>query len=133
MSNYKIRSALENHLKATPNIPKLIWENTNVKPIEGEAEIEVYVKFAEPSDVGTAGYIQRGYMQLNLRYPTNTGPKAAEEMGEILRARFPLASSYVKDDVIVNIDRTPEVSNGVIADGDYVVKVFVQFYSHIID
>lgn len=129
MSNKFIRKALEKRLAALPNVPTIVFENTNFVPVNNVAYIATNMMFSEPDDLGfmDSPYNQLGYMQVTLFYPTNKGPGAAETLAEGIRIWFARGSSFTTDGISVIIEKTPEVSGGSIEENAYVVRVYVRF------
>lgn len=133
MSRADITQAMESRLHALPQRPPTAWENVNFVPTNGVGYISSYTLFAMPDDVGyrDSPFIQRGYMQIGVHWPTNTGAGAAQAEAERIAAWFARGSSFVNDGTTVIIDRTPEITGGSIEDGRYVVRVRVRFFSRI--
>lgn len=128
-----IGAALETSLTNMPQVPPLAWENLNYKPVDGVAYLSTFLLLAEPDDAGfkDSPFIQRGYLQINLHYPTNIGPGAARLKAKDLRRYFARGTSLEHDGVTTVIDRTPEITGGAVEDGRYVMRVRVRFYAHI--
>lgn len=133
MSRADISQAMEVHLKNLPNRPATAWENVNFNPTTGVGYISAFMLFAEPNDVGykDSPYIQRGYMQVGVHWPTNTGAGAAQEQAEAIAAWFKRGTSLANDGITVIIDKTPEITGGSIEDGRYVVRVRVRFFCRV--
>jgi hypothetical protein len=131
MSNVKIRQALEPHILAL-GYP-VAWENVNFNPPTG-AYIQVDLFFAEPADAGfrDSPFIQPGYLQLTLCFPTNQGPGPAERLAESIRDEtFFRSASFTVDDVDVIIDRTPAISKGQIEETRFVVRVYIYYSAQV--
>ncbi len=128
MSNSLIRKALETRLAAMPNVPTIVYENSNVSVGTGPY-VSTNILFSEPDDVGfkDSSFIQRGYLQLTLYYPTNSGPGAAERMAENFRLWFARSFSFSVEGATVIVERTPEITNGGVEDSRFVIRVFVRF------
>jgi hypothetical protein len=133
MSNKAIRQAMENRLNTLPNKPPIAWENNNFTPVTGVGYLSTFMLFTKPDDRGfrDSPYIQRGYMQIGLHWPTNTGPGAAEGKAEEVRAHFKRGTTLVASGVTTVINETPEVTGGSIEDGRYVIRVRIPFYARI--
>jgi len=128
-----IVAALETHLRTLPELPPVAWENVNFTPVNGTPYVAPFTLFTEPDDAGfrDSSNIQRGYMQIGLHFPTNTGAGAARTLAKRLRRHFPRGSSYVAGGVKTNILATPEITGGTIEEGRYVVRVRVRFYAEL--
>lgn len=132
MSNSAIRKALETKLNSIlPKLP-IAFENVNFAVPSGPYQ-RAFVLFARPQTrgFGNAPYVQRGYMQVNLMFPTGEGPRAAEERGKLLQLAFFRGLSLAADGITTVIDETPEVTGGAVEDDRFVVKVFIRFYADI--
>lgn len=133
VNNLAISKALEVRLAAlNPALPT-DWENTNYTPETGVAYQAATVLFAEPENptFGDDFYRQRGYLQVQLRYPANTGKAAAFQRAGLLQSWFKRGLSLEADGITTIVEKTPEVTNGT-NDGDrYVVNVRIRFYANI--
>lgn len=126
-----VRKALETRLAAMSGGIATVWENVNYTPVAGTPYQTVFLLLADPIPLewGSA-YSEVGYLQVTLRYPTNTGSGAAMLQAQAIRAWFTKNLSITADGVVVVINRTPTIGNGVI-DGDrYAVAVKIRFFSN---
>ncbi len=133
MSNLNIKAAIETRVsQLVPSLPTL-FENSNYSPVKGQPFQEVWLLFSKPENptFGDNFYRQRGYMQVDLRYPTNTGGGDAGLRAELLRDWFPRGLSLEAGGVTTIVENTPEISNGVIEGDRYVIRVRVRFYANI--
>lgn len=131
MSRADISQALETRLNALPNKPPIAWENLNFTPATGVGYLTAFTLFTAPEDIGLADstVVQRGYMQVGVHWPTNTGGGAAKAKAEEIANWFPRRLTLENDGTVVVIDRTPEITGGSVEDGRYVVRVRIRFYS----
>jgi hypothetical protein len=132
VSNALIRQANETHLKALePNFPTA-WENVNFSPTDAPFQTVSHL-FAEPDDRGyrDSPFIQRGYMQIGLFYPTDQGPAMAQIKAEEIREHFPRGLSLDTGQFPVIVEKTPEIRGGAIEEGRYVIRVLVRFFANI--
>jgi hypothetical protein len=132
MSVVKIAKALETKLKASYNDLPIAWENLKFVGTDGPFQVAT-VLFAEPENPtqGDNFYRQRGFLQISLLYPIDTGRGAAFARAELLRAGFHRGLSLVADGVTAIIEKTPEISAGKVEDGRYVVIVRIRFFANI--
>ena len=132
MSRPLIRAALESALAAMT--PALATANENVPftPTTGTPYQAVFILMPEPVniEIGTA-YRQDGYMQVNLNYPLNAGPAAAEARAELIRTTFPRGRTFTVSGVTVHITNTVHIGNGRTESGWYFLPVRIPFHSHI--
>jgi hypothetical protein len=133
MSNKAIKAAFETKLSSLqPPLPTA-FENTNYKPVDGQPYQECWLLFAAPENptFGDNFYRQRGYMQVDLRYPTNQGGGPAGDRAEFIRDSFPRGLSLIAAGVTSVVENTPEISNGVVEGDRYVIRVRVRFYANV--
>lgn len=126
------REALETALAANAGGIDIAYENVPYEPVEGTPYQAAYMLFAEPEniEVGPA-YKERGIFQVNLFYPTNAGPGAAEARADSIRDTFYKDAAFVADGVTVQIERTPEIGPGRVEEDRYFKPVKVRFYAHV--
>jgi len=134
MSTGSIRIALENALNGmTPALPTG-WENASFDPA-GAAWQEAILLFGRPrnSALGSGYHQENGVLQINLRYPANTGAAAATARAELLRVTFARGSSFTEAGVTVKVDRTPQIGKGLndAAHGEWVLPVSIGFFADI--
>ena len=132
MTAVLIRAALEVALAAmAPTLPSA-WENSPYSPIVGTPYARVNMLFAEPdnSEMGNARYTERGYLQVSLAYPLDTGPGAATTRAELIRSTFYRGASFISGGVTVQIEKTPEIAPGRVEEDRFVVPVKIRFYAH---
>lgn len=128
-----ISKAMEVRLKAFDADFPTQWENSNFTPVSGTAYQAANVLFAEPENptMGDDFWRQRGYLQVQLRFPSNTGKAAAFTRAGQLQSWFKRGLSLEADGITTVVEKTPEVTNGA-NDGDrYVVNVRIRFYANI--
>lgn len=125
------RIALESRLNAIAGAISTQWENLAFVPVAGVPYQAVYVLFAQPDNPETsAGYIERGYMQVDLRYPVGVGHLPASTQALAIRNWFPRGLTLTANGLSVYIDRTPSISLGRIDDDRFVVTVKVTFHAN---
>ncbi len=132
-TNAAIASALEVRLAALQPPISTSYENVNFNPVAGVAYQVATVMFAEPENptLGDDFYRQRGYLQVQLRYPSNTGKAAAFQRAGLIQSWFKRGLSLEADSVTTIIEKTPEVSNGANDSDRYIVNVYIRFYANI--
>lgn len=126
-----VRAALETSLAAiTPALPTA-YENVAYTPAPGVAYQRAYLLAAAPdnTEIGP-GYTERGFMQVSLFYPLGGGPAAAEARAELIRAKFPFASTHTAGGTRVLITQTPEIAPARTEDDAHMVVVRIRFESH---
>jgi hypothetical protein len=133
MTQNAIRDALENALAAIQPVLDTVHGNEEYAPVAGRPYQEVYVMFATPANptMGDGFYQEMGVLQVNLQYPTGVGSAEATERAELTRQTLKRGSTFPADGITVQIDKTPEVSGGVV-DGDrWKVVVRAPFHADI--
>jgi hypothetical protein len=133
MSNIEIRKALETQLIALDNSIATAWENVDFSPANNEPFQIVHFLYTQPGDVGfkNGPYLQQGYMQVSLQYPTNQGSGAAQAKAEMLRAGFFRGLSLSANGITTVIAQTPEILAAIVENDRYSVKVRIRFYAYI--
>lgn len=132
MSNAAISLALETALVATSGSISTAWENVDFTPPDAGYQVAT-VMFAEPENpaLGAAFFRQRGYLQVQLRYPLGTGKQAAVTRAEALRAAFNRGLSFTASGITVVMEKTPEIGTGYTEDNRFVVNVKMPFFANI--
>lgn len=132
MSRAKIRAALEGALNSMTPALATAWENASYAPVTGTPYQAAFILMPEPVniEIGTA-YRQDGYMQVNLLYPLNAGPAAAEARAELIRTAFPRAASFTVSGVTVHITTTVHIGNGRTESDRYFLPVRIPFHAHL--
>jgi len=129
----KIRAALETKLNSINPPIETVWENFNYDPELETPYQEPTLLFTRPDNLGFGDgpYLQRGYMQVSLRYPLGNGSGDATERARLLRDTFFRGLSLAKDGVTTVIEETPEVPAGAIEGDRFVINVRIRFYASI--
>lgn len=131
MSIVLIRSALETALAAITPAIALAYENHPYEPVNGTPYGRVYLLAAEPDNPEMGTFTQeRGFLQVSLAYPLDTGPGAAAAQAEVIRDAFYRGRALTASGVTTTIERTPEISPARIEDDRYVVPVRVRFFAN---
>jgi len=133
MGTEAIRASLETKLdQMQPPLPTA-WENTDFKTEDGSAWQEVWLMLARPENptFGDDFYRQRGYLQVNLKYPLNTGPADAQLRANFLRDTFKRGLSLTTAGITTTVEETPEIGRGSNEGDRYVVPVFIRFYANV--
>lgn len=132
MSNAAISAALETALLAAGSTFPTAWENVNFVPTQAAYQV-VTVMFAEPENptMGSQFFRQRGYLQVQLRYPLGEGKQPAVARAETLCAAFPRGASFVSGGITTIIERSPEVMAGYTDENRFIVNVKIRFFANI--
>lgn len=119
MSQSAIRNALENALAAVSSAIDIVHEGEDYSPVAGRPYMEVFMLWAAPGNptLGDRFYQELGVMQVNLQYPSGTGTATATAQAKLIRDAFKRGASFTFTGVTVQIDKTPEVSGGMV-EGD---------------
>lgn len=119
MSITAIRAALEAKLTAITPVLATAYENVAFTPVTGTAYQACYTLRAAPDNasMGDSFYRERGIFQVNLMYPQNAGPGAAETRAGLIRAAFKRGTTLTSGATIVHVTDTPEIGTGR-AEGD---------------
>lgn len=131
MSLLSIRAALEVALAAMSPALATAYENTPFTPTVGTPYQRVYLLAADPLNPEMGTFTQdRGYLQISLAYPLNTGPGAALARAELIRDTFYRGRSFTAGGVTVIVEKTPEISPAIIEADRYVLPVKVRFFAN---
>lgn len=131
MSLVSIRTALESALAAMSPAITYAWENHPFKPVAGTPYARVYLMSAEPANVEIGRHTtDRGFLQVSLAYPLNTGPAAATARAELIRDTFYRGRSFVSGGVTTIIEKTPEIAPAMIEADRYVIPVRIRFFAN---
>ena len=132
MSAVKERQALEVALAAMTPAISTAYENMPFTPVPGTPYQRVTVLLAQPAnhEIGD-GYMDQGFMQVDLKYPLNAGPAAAETRAELIRSTFYRGRSFTASGVTTTIERTPEIMPGRVEEDRFVKPVRIRFFSHV--
>jgi hypothetical protein len=133
MSAVLVRQALEVALAAMSPALATAYENAPFTPTAAAYQ-QVYLLLAEPDnpEMGSARYTERGYFQINLKYPLNAGSAAAATRAELIRSTFYRARSFSNGSVTVHIEKTPEIAPARVEDDRFVVPVKIRFFAHVL-
>lgn len=132
MSAAAIRQALETALNGmSPSLPTA-WENVPFEPTTGIAWQAAFVLGANPRPLEMSGkwHEEPGVFQINLHYPPNTGPAAAETRAELIRSTFKHGTEFTASGVTVMVSNTPAITR---LDDDewFSLAVRVPFYAFV--
>lgn len=130
MSIQALRAILEQEVAGITPAIDTVWENgDSYSPVAGQPYQQVFVNLGDPANPELNGsfFVERGYMQVTLRYPSGKGTKDVEARVQKIRDAFPFGLSISANGITVTVNRTPTRAIGA-QDGDrYVVPVKVFF------
>lgn len=131
MTALLVRSALEVALAAMSPALSTAYENAPFTPVAGQPYQRATLLLAEPANVEFGpGYIEQGFLQVDLNYPLAAGPHDATARAEAIRSTFYRGASFTASGVTVNIERTPEIMPARVEEDRFIVPVRIRFYSH---
>ena len=128
-----IRAMLESRLNTLTPALATAWENAPYNPVVGTAYQRVYLLFATPENptMGDDFYREQGIFQINLFYPLQTGTATAATRAEAIKTLFKRGTSITSNGVTVQIEATPERSQGR-RDGDrWALPVKIRWFAGI--
>ena len=132
MSLSNIRIALETALNGMAPALATSWENVPFTPATGTEYQQAFLLPSEPDNPElSGGYRDQGIFQINLRYPLQTGAKAAQDRAELIQGTFKRGNSYAAGGITVNITRTPHIGSGVAVDDRWFLPVRIQYHANI--
>jgi hypothetical protein len=134
MSLEHIRGALETRLATITPAIGTVWDNA-AKPTTAARDPWQRCRLitAEPlNDEISPSYIERGYLSVELNYPSLAGSGAADARAELIRTTFKRGLTLTQGGVETTIDRTPQIGPGFTdADAKWVVPVRIRFMTPI--
>jgi hypothetical protein len=132
MSVSEIAKALEKKLQDGFSDLPIAWENVKFDTPDGPYQV-ANILYAEPENPaqGDTFFRQRGFLQVSLQYPIDTGKGAAMARAELLRDTFHRGLSLTVDAVTTIIEKTPEIGAGRNIEARYVVIVRIRFFANI--
>jgi hypothetical protein len=111
------------------------WENMNFPKKASQVPYQkVWLLAAQPENptFGGGHYREVGIMQITLVYPMQLGTGDAVARADLIRSTFPRGASFSNSGVVVNINRTPEIFPGTIAEESYELPVRVSYWGRYI-
>jgi hypothetical protein len=128
----KIRSILEGRLRAFDAFPTA-WENVSFAPTSGQPyqRAALLPGQTQGPTMGDGFKRELGVLQVDLYYPTGSGPKEATARAEALRGLFPRGWSASSGPVLLRIVPHPYMSPARIEDGWYRVSVSIPYTADI--
>lgn len=133
MSAVAIRAAIESTLNGMSPSLATAWENVPYEPVPGTPWQEVFLLHATPRPLELSGkwHDEVGVLQVNLHYPLNTGPAAAETRAELVRSNFKHGSEHTASGTTVRVTNVPSLSR--LDDDDwYSLAVSIPFSAFIL-
>jgi hypothetical protein len=133
MSQLTIRAALESALASLAPAVDIAWQNVPYAPVTGRPYQAAYLLPAEPTNhsMGDGSRQERGVFQVSLMYPPGQGTAAAGARAEMIAALFKRGASFMKGDMTVQIERTPEIADGR-EDGDrWMIPVKIRYFCNL--
>lgn len=135
MSRVQIRAALTKALMALdPNFPT-DFENEALTAVDPDQPFQrVTLMPASPENPVPGGgmYREVGHLQVDLAYPENYGPGAADERAQLIRDTFYQGASFSEGGVTVIIHRTAHIGAAWSEDHRYWLPVSVRYFANII-
>lgn len=133
MALVEIRTALETKLNALTPTLATAWESVPYTPVTGTAYQQVNLMVADTLNPTLGGnhYRIKGFMQVLLCYPPNTGAKTAGTRADLLVNHFKRGTSLTSGGVTVIIDKTPSIAPALIDGERYKIPVSIYFSADI--
>lgn len=105
------------------------WEGGNFLPVYGVPFQKVNLMRGTPENPTYGGNFSRevGYMQVTLFYPKGLGSAAIETRAELIQSTFKRGSTFVKDSIVVNVMKKPDVQPATIIEQNIVVVVKIPY------
>ena len=134
MSLTVIRQQLETAFAAADGGLPTNYENVFYVPTKGVAFQRVQIVLGTPENptVGDAFYRERGFIQVVLYYPLQTGPGDSVTRAQAIRDAFPRGRSFVTGKVTTIIEATMSRLPSIVEDDRFVVPVRIPFFSNVL-
>lgn len=110
------------------------WENMSFPKHAGQVPYQrVNLLPARPSNPTFGGnhYREIGIFQVTLVYPMQQGTGDVVARAELIRSTFPRGSSFSNGGIVVNLDRTPEIWPGAVAEESYMLPIRMSYWADI--
>lgn len=133
MSIVSIRNAMETALDAiTPSL-HTVHENEAYSPDASTPYQEAYLLPAQPdnSTLGDGYYQERGIFQVTLKYPLGVGTLDCATRAKMIRDLFARGATFSDGGITVQIDATPQISQGTRDDDRWAQVVRVRWHADI--
>lgn len=133
MSLANIRSALESAVDGmTPSLVT-VHQGESYDPVIGTPYAAIYLLPALPENptMGDGFYREAGILQVTLNYPAGEGTADATARAEAIRALFRRGATFGYGGTVVQVDRTPAITDGEGNEGFIAVIVRVRWYADI--
>lgn len=129
MSLNKIKKALELHLSTIAPALSTAYEGVSFTPVVGTPYQRVILVPRKPKNttMGDDHYREVGEFQIFLCYPTNQGTGNALARADVIRSHFQRGTSLIEDDIVVQINYTPQIGGSSIAGDRLVVPVIIPY------
>lgn len=133
MALVEIRTALETKLNALTPTLATAWESVPFTPVVGTAYQQVNLMIADTLNptLGGTHYRIKGFMQVLLCYPPNSGAKTAATRADLLVNHFKRGTSLTSSGITVIIDKTPSIAPALIDGVLYKIPVSIYFSADI--
>lgn len=133
MSESAILKAFNDKLNSITPIIKTVARGVSYRPKTGEAYqvADLLLSESENPALGSSMYRERGFFQVELKFPVGEGSKKITDRADLLRKEFKRGTTLTSGGVTVIINRTPS-SIPLPNDEDRIVKgVRIYFYTEI--
>jgi hypothetical protein len=127
------RQALEVGLFSITPALTTAWENQDFVIQAGTPYQKVSFVPTTPDNPTFGGdhYQERGIFYIELNYPSKNGSVVAATRAELIRTTFKRGATFSSSGVSVTIQETPEVMQGFVEEGFWVLPIKIRFFANI--
>lgn len=133
MSLTNIRSALEGAIDGMLPALQSVHQGEGYAPVIGTPYQAIYLLKATPENptLGDGYYVEQGVLQITLNYPAGEGTAASTSRAEAIRDLLRRGATFSYGGTVVQIDRTPAVTDGEPDEGFIAVIVRAPWHADI--
>lgn len=133
MSLENIRSALESVVDGMRPTMATVHQGQSYDPIVGTPYAAIYLLPANPENptMGDGFYRETGILQITLNYPAGEGTADATARAQAIRSLFRRGAAFTYGGTVVQVDRTPAITDGEGDEGFIAVIVRIRWHADI--
>lgn len=137
MTTAFIRQSLETALMAVTDTTTIdtSFDGSVGSGTDGRPYQDVTIMFSKPDNptMSPGFHRDKGIFQINLYYPLNFGPGAAQTRADAIIAAFPRGLSFTSAKISLIIDGTPYLSAGRVDGNRWMVPVKIPFFANVFE
>jgi hypothetical protein len=110
------------------------WENMYFPTLANRVPYQIVnllTALPENPTLGDGFYRDVGIFQITLVYPLQQGTGDAYARAELIRQTFPRGASFTNSNIVVQIDKTPDIRPAIIDDEAYRLPIRISYFANI--